>query len=568
MERPKPEPLWHVPGQSRLSAIAGSSGSKHPSRQDTAGKDSPNRHSKGEPQYSSHSSSNTLSSNASSSHSDDRWFDPLDPLEPEQDPFSKGGSSDSGIDTTLYTSSPSCMSLAKAPRPTKPHKPPGSIGLCGGGREVTGRPHPADRRREVSPAPVVAGQNKGYRPKLYSSGSSTPPGLVGGSRDPPRQPSDMGSRAGYPAQVYKTASAETPRPAQLTQCSPFQLSTSVPKSFFSKQPAHNRHPTGWKRTDEPPPRPLPFTDTKKQVDTNAKNVFGQPRLRASLRDLRSPRKNYKSTIEDDLKKLIIMDNLGPEQDRDAGQSPQKSLQRTLSDESLCSGRRDPSFASPASLEPGLPSDVLFSSAPAFPSSTLPARRQYQHPHPPSGPSSTAPAAGNGFPEKKSTISASELSLADGRDRPLRRLDPGMMPLPDTATGLEWSSLVNAAKAYEVQRAVSLFSLNDPALSPDIPPAHSPVHSHLSLERGPQTPRTTPTMSEEPPLDLTGKVYQLEVMLKQLHTDLQKERQDKVVLQSEVASLRQNNQRLQEESQAASEQLRKFAELFSREKKEL
>lgn len=30
-------------------------------------------------------------------------------------------------------------------------------------------------------------------------------------------------------------------------------------------------------------------------------------------------------------------------------------------------------------------------------------------------------------------------------------------------------------------------------------------------------------SEESPLDLTGKVYQLEVMLKQLHTDLQKVR---------------------------------------------
>ncbi|XP_040135347.1 signal-induced proliferation-associated 1-like protein 3 isoform X4 [Ictidomys tridecemlineatus] len=494
MERQKPEPLWHVPAQARLSAMAGSSMNKHSSRQDAAGKDSPNRHSKGEPQYSSHSSSNTLSSNASSSHSDDRWFDPLDPLEPEQDPLSKGGSSDSGIDTTLYTSSPSCMSLAKVPRPTKPHKPPGSMGLCGGGREATGRSHHTDRRREVSPAPAVAGQSKGYRPKLYSSGSSTPTGLAGGSRDPPRQP--------------------------------------------------------------------------RQVDTNTKNVFGQPRLRASLRDLRSPRKNYKSTIEDDLKKLIIMDNLGPEQERDTGQSPQKSLQRTLSDESLCSGRREPSFATPASLEPGLPSDVLFTSTCAFPSSTLPARRQHQHPLPPGGGPSTIPAAGNGFPEKKSAISASELSLADGRDRPLRRLDPGMMPLPDTAAGLEWSSLVNAAKAYEVQRAVSLFSLNDPALSPDIPPAHSPVHSHLSLERGPPTPRTTPTMSEEPPLDLTGKVYQLEVMLKQLHTDLQKEKQDKVVLQSEVASLRQNNQRLQEESQAASEQLRKFAELFCREKKEL
>ncbi|XP_058385158.1 signal-induced proliferation-associated 1-like protein 3 isoform X2 [Diceros bicornis minor] len=568
MERQKPEPLWHVPAQARLSAVAGSSGSKHASRQDAAGKDSPNRHSKGEPQYSSHSSSNTLSSNASSSHSDDRWFDPLDPLEPEQDPLSKGGSSDSGIDTALCTSSPSCMSLAKTPRPAKPHKPPGSMGLCGGGREAAGRAHHADKRREVSPAPVVAGQSKGYRPKLYSSGSSTPTGLAGGSRDSPRQPSDMSSRAGYPAQVYKTASAETPRPSQLAQPSPFQLSASVPKSFFSKQPVRNKHPMGWKRTDEPPPRPLPFTDPKKQVDTNTKNVFGQPRLRASLRDLRSPRKNYKSTIEDDLKKLIIMDPLAPEQDRDAG-SPQKSLQRTLSDESLCGGRREPGFTSPGSLEPGLPGDVLFTSTCAFPSSTLPARRQHQHPLPPgsSGPS-PSPAAGNGFPEKKATISASELSLADGRDRPLRRLDPGMMPLPDTAAGLEWSSLVNAAKAYEVQRAVSLFSLNDPALSPDIPPAHSPVHSHLSLERGPPTPRTTPTMSEEPPLDLTGKVYQLEVMLKQLHTDLQKEKQDKAVLQSEVASLRQNNQRLQEESQAASEQLRKFAEIFRREKKEL
>ena len=53
-----------------------------------------------------------------------------------------------------------------------------------------------------------------------------------------------------------------------------------------------------------------------------------------------------------------------------------------------------------------------------------------------------------FSPHPATISASELSLADGRDRPLRRLDPGMMPLPDTAAGLEWSSLVNAAKAYE------------------------------------------------------------------------------------------------------------------------
>lgn len=47
-----------------------------------------------------------------------------------------------------------------------------------------------------------------------------------------------------------------------------------------------------------------------------------------------------------------------------------------------------------------------------------------------------------------TVSASELSLTEVRDQSLRRLDPALMPLPDTAAGLEWSSLVSAAKAYE------------------------------------------------------------------------------------------------------------------------
>lgn len=41
-----------------------------------------------------------------------------------------------------------------------------------------------------------------------------------------------------------------------------------------------------------------------------------------------------------------------------------------------------------------------------------------------------------------------------------------------------------------------------------------------------------------------------------------EKQDKVVLLAEMANLRENNQRLQEESQTASEQLRKFSVLFT------
>uniref|UniRef100_A0A674JKB6 Signal induced proliferation associated 1 like 3 n=1 Tax=Terrapene triunguis TaxID=2587831 RepID=A0A674JKB6_9SAUR len=545
MERHKPEPLWHVPVQSRLPTATGSSMSKRPSRQELAGKDSPNRPSKGEAQYSSHSSSNTLSSNASSSHSEERWFDTPEPAEGEPDPVSKGGSSDSGIDTTLYAK----PSRLGPQRDQLPKALPGSAHYAS--LHESGA-RPGSKRREPSPAVSAGSHSRGYRPKLYATGASAagPAAAPNQGSELFKQPSNFGLRQGRPAQGYKTPVAENPRPPHMSQSSSFQLSASVPKSFFSKQTSRNKPALGWKRAEETPTRPVAFTDPKKQIDMNTKNVFGQPRLRASLRDLRSPRKNYKSTIEDDLKKLIIMDGLGPEPERAMVGSPQKTLQRTLSDESLCSGRRDASYANATCFEQSLASDVLFTST--YPSNTLPTRRQ--HPQPGSG--ASVPGAGVGLDPRAgaSTISASELSLSDARDKPPRRLDPGLMPLPDTAAGLEWSSLVNAAKAYEVQRAVSLFSLNDSALSPDAPPAPS-------LERQP-TPRTTPTMSEELPVDLTGKVCQLEAMLKQLHNDLQKEKQDKVVLQAEVANLRQNNQRLQEESQTANEQLRKFAEIFS------
>ncbi|KAG8143718.1 hypothetical protein E2320_000906, partial [Naja naja] len=91
-----------------------------------------------------------------------------------------------------------------------------------------------------------------------------------------------------------------------------------------------------------------------------------------------------------------------------------------------------------------------------------------------------------------TVSASEQSLTEVHDQPLRRLDPALMPLPDTAAGLEWSSLVSAAKAYEVQRAVSLFSLHEAMLSPEAAPAGNPGLGHLSLERQP-APHAAPVL---------------------------------------------------------------------------
>uniref|UniRef100_A0A8C5X3W9 Signal induced proliferation associated 1 like 3 n=1 Tax=Malurus cyaneus samueli TaxID=2593467 RepID=A0A8C5X3W9_9PASS len=249
------------------------------------------------------------------------------------------------------------------------------------------------------------------------------------------------------------------------------------------------------------------------------NVFGQPRLRASLRDLRSPRRLPKSSIEDDLKRLILMDNSCPEPD------PAPPLQRTLSDESLCGGRRDP-----PGFNPNSPSRDFPETFPGgFPSSTLPGRR---------GPQDKK-GEFRGFLEGLTEF----LGIAGiwAPPGPVARLDPGLIPLPDTA-GLEWATLVNAAKAYEGKAGesqngggkIGVLGLENENWNPSLPA----------------------------PLDLPGKVSQLEAMLKQLHSDLEKEKQDKVFLQAEVANLRQNNRRLQQESSSAARQLRRFARIFS------
>ncbi|ROL47554.1 Signal-induced proliferation-associated 1-like protein 3 [Anabarilius grahami] len=57
---------------------------------------------------------------------------------------------------------------------------------------------------------------------------------------------------------------------------------------------------------------------KSQVDVNSKNVFGQPRVIASLRAACSPRPVRKSTMVEDLKKLIVMDDT---EDSAQGDSP-------------------------------------------------------------------------------------------------------------------------------------------------------------------------------------------------------------------------------------------------------
>ncbi|XP_047668073.1 signal-induced proliferation-associated 1-like protein 2 isoform X2 [Tachysurus fulvidraco] len=237
-------------------------------------------------------------------------------------------------------------------------------------------------------------------------------------------------------------------------------------------------------------------------------------------------------------KVILTDSLpGEEICRKALVSeiplPCHVLYRTLSEESLCSNRKSSSYASSRSsvLDQVLPNDILFSSTPPY-HSTLPSRI---------GRSQTVSNLRN-------EIWFSDGSLADRS----KLSDPGLLPLPDTAKGLDWSHLVDVARAFEDQNMASVYNMTDRQGAKPVKITQEPltVMEGAMLQPGNGSSAT-----------LTGKVNQLEDILKQLQHDLRKEKEDKAVLQVEVQHLRQDNIRLQEASQTAATQLRKFTEWF-------
>ncbi|XP_041750913.2 signal-induced proliferation-associated 1-like protein 3 isoform X1 [Coregonus clupeaformis] len=243
---------------------------------------------------------------------------------------------------------------------------------------------------------------------------------------------------------------------------------------------------------------------KRQVDMTSQNVFGQPRVLASLRGPPFARQTHKtSNLEEELRRLIILDNTSEDSGRDA------SCRHSLSTEiSLGRGPLDSSLAcSPVSDCPEL--------------------------------------------EGLEDLSASELSLTEG-------WDPGHIPLLDPTWSLEWSKLVNAAKAYEAQRTVEPIHPSKPKKHGSeggpaaCPPNHYPPHGYNAL----------PTLRSEVPSDLS-RLHHLEVLLRHLESNLEKERQDKEALMEEVTILRETNRRLWEESLSSNEQLRKLSLLFNR-----
>ncbi|KAG9336502.1 hypothetical protein JZ751_002849 [Albula glossodonta] len=490
---------------------------------------SPNKNSQTEAPYSSHSSSNTLSSNGSSSaHSDEKWYEigggtgerPNLEINGFGGGYLQGASADSGIDATSYGathgSSGSLLAAGSSGSREKAASPwhsPAEGAHGGPERSPTAADSPVPLGSTDGPAkspsvyPLVR-DNSSYSLSDVASHSSTlssrhsgSPVVLGSSRSSPREDS-----------------ASTTSPSSQTSLSP------GPKSFYPRQGATSKYLIGWRKPGSTI-NSVGFGETRKRHQSDGPEIR-QPQLRATMRDLQSPQRLTKSTVEEDLKKLITLDSPPPTSHERkpsfSGSAPsRRSLHRTLSDESIYSGQRDPSFRG----EPALPSDGLFSC-------------------------STVPRS----PTARSDLSASETSLSELQDRRRQPMqDPGLMPLPDADvdSGLDWSHLVDAAKAFEDQRA-SLFTAKDVN--------HRTESTESSSQHAePQAPPQPRPSLGEPPTSLLGKVSQLESMVRLLQEDLRKEKDDKAMLQAQIQNLREDNQRLQEESQNASAKLKKFTE---------
>ncbi|XP_061467177.1 signal-induced proliferation-associated 1-like protein 1 isoform X3 [Rhineura floridana] len=548
------EPTCHLPAVSKVLPSFRESPTGRLMRQDPVVHLSPNKQGHSDSHYSSHSSSNTLSSNASSVHSDEKWYDSGDRTESELNSYNylQGTSADSGIDTTSYGpshgSTASLGNSATSPRSglvkekVAPLWHSSSEVVSIADRTLEKDSHMMDRKTESSLSLDIHTKSQPASNPLTRESSAF------NLSDAVSHASTMGSRHSASPIVF-TSARSSPKEELHSATSP-QLapsfsssSSSGPRTFYPRQGATSKYLIGWKKP-EGTINSVGFMDSRKRHQSDG-NEMAHPRLRASARDLRaSPKQASKSNIEEELKKLIDLDSPTPESQKNfkspfpSTPTSRRALQRTLSDESIYSSQREHFFPSRASLlDQALPNDVLFTSTyPSLPKS-LPLRR---------------PSYTLGMKSLHGEFSASDSSLTDVQEPRRQPMpDPGLMPLPDSASDLDWSNLVDAAKAFEVQRA-SFFATSDENHRPvSVASNNDQAEDQLPAQIKPYTGK------ESPPL--ASKVSQLEGMLRMLQEDLKKEKEDKANLQAEVQHLREDNLRLQEESQNASEKLKKFTE---------
>uniref|UniRef100_A0A674A757 Signal-induced proliferation-associated 1 like 2 n=1 Tax=Salmo trutta TaxID=8032 RepID=A0A674A757_SALTR len=478
-------------------------------------KDSPNKY---QHSGSSHSSSNTLSSNASSGSSDDKRFGSGDPMDPDALGliYIKGASTDSGIDTA----------------PCMPPPPPPLPGCSGGGVPgvSAGRPVPQNARGEQwvleyhgtggyhgAGTPESGLTSQGYSTQATSAGQ-----ITDGSLGDLSEISSMssGSRhSGSPLERGpKTSTSVDSSKVYIVSSGSTVTGAGLNDPIHARQSPGKEYRIGW----------------KKAVDGSPMEDLGRPKdygLRAMLGADGQLQQVQPSLTREAFLKMMLPDSLpgeggcGKSLTGPGGlpMSPRRSLYRTLSDESLCSSyRKNLSLVSSRSslLDQALPNDILFSTATEPYHSTLPPRMNLGQSH------------GLWF---------SDSSLADR----CKMADGSLMPLPEAVSGLDWSHLVDAARAFEDRH-------------------NEEVNFYRLLNRLAKLKEACLSLSlyrDGSPALLTGKVIQLEEILRQLQFDLRKEQEDKAMLQEQVQHLRQDNMRLHEESQTAAAQLRRFSEWF-------
>ncbi|XP_078515598.1 signal-induced proliferation-associated 1-like protein 1 isoform X1 [Lissotriton helveticus] len=551
------EPTCHLPAVSKVLPSFRESPTGRLMRQDPVHL-SPHKQGQSDSHYSSHSSSNTLSSNASSAHSDEKWYDSGERVESDLNSYTylQGTSADSGIDTTSYganhagtaATGTSTGTSTTSPRTGPPKEKISPLWhsaseVCMSDSKVSEKEtHSLERKSESQLSMELHKVHPGSNPLTRENSTYS---LTDGAS----HTSTMSSRHSASPVVFTSArsspkdethSATSPQFAPSLSSS--SSSSSGPRTFYPRQGATSKYLIGWKKP-EGTINSVGFMDSRKRHQSDD-NEMSHTRLRASVRDLRaSPKRVLKTSVQEELKKLIALDSPPPGLEK-CPKSPfattptRRSLHRTLSDESIYSGQRDIAFenARISLLDQALPNVVLFSST--YPSlhKSLPERR---------------PSYTLGMKSVHGEFSTSDTSLTDFRDQRRQPMpDPGLMPLPDA--DLDWSNLVDAAKAFEVQRA-TFFSASGEKQRPGSAPS---VSDHSD---GQHASQARPYLSKESPTSLASKVDQLESMLKLLQYDLKKEKEDKANLQAEVQQLREDNLRLQEESQNASAKLKKFTE---------
>ncbi|XP_034431484.1 signal-induced proliferation-associated 1-like protein 1 [Hippoglossus hippoglossus] len=494
---------------------------------------SPNKSTKLDAPYSSsQSSSNTLSSNASSSaHSDEKWYEVSSRSgvrsDLELNGYLQGASTDSGIDATSFTATQSSTSSSTGAFRAK-DKIPWQDDTAGSQRVTDSSPPNPDSLVAVGGSDVPAKSPTAF-PLVPDDGSNSLNDATSHSSSG-HSGSPMGHGCSPESPQDETAEAGTSSTSQNPQ-------SPGTKSFYPRQGATSKYLIGWRKPGGTV-NSVDFGNTRKRHQSDGL-LGGQPQLRANLRGSQSPQRHTaKSSLEEDLKKLITLDSPPPttsdEKPLFPGPPPsRRSLQRTLSDESIYSGQREPS----SSGQRDTPTDLLFSCStiPRSPTSRQGPTRRVSH-------------------KSLGDLSATETSELELEKKRQQLQDPALMPLPDNGADgpLDWAHLVDAAKAFEEQRLVYLAAQEENSMA-DSAAATSPQQAE---------PQAAPLRQPSPgeiPACMMGKVGQLESMVKALQEDLKKEKDAKVSLQAQIQSLREDNQRLLEESYSASAKLKKFTE---------